>query len=171
MSGKLTRDEILREMLETLVKGWGRKAVCDALDELVGPTKPKGATGKQSVQVAQSEIKAVQLVQDMRIPEERKQLILQFAKDYDAGTAFPRKSDVKTFLASHNQSPKELRSRNQAFSKMIPILKRMSEKGLLTLISRSRHSGPAELGSISDAIKYAGENLRGTSKDDVGNEG
>jgi len=171
MSRKLNRDEILREMLQTLIKGWGHKDVYDALDELVGPTKTKGLTGKRSVQVVQSERTAVQLVQDLQITKEQKELMLQFARDYDAGTAFPTKSDVKAFLASHHQSAKELRSRNQAFSKMIPILIKMSEKGLLTLMSRARHSGPAELGSISDAIKYAGENLRGASADDAGNEG
>lgn len=169
MSRKLKREEILREILVTLINGWGRKAVYDALDELVGPTKTKGVADKRSVDATHTEPKAVQLVENLQISEGRKILMLQLAEAYDAGSAFPRMSDVKAFLVSHQQSAKELRSRNQAFREMIPILEKMSEKGLLTLMSRSRYSGPADLGSISDAIKDVGQNLRGPSTDDAGN--
>lgn len=171
MSNKLNRDQILREMLETIVKGWGQKAVYDALDDLKGPTNRDGLADKLPIEAANSEPKAVKLVKDLHIRDEKhRNLMLQFARHYDDGTAFRKMSDVKAFLASHHQSTKELRSRDQAFRMLIPIIERMSEKGLLTLISRSRHSGPAELGSISDAIKGAGRYLREPSTDDGINE-
>ena len=106
------------------------------------------------------------MVQGRLIAEDRKPLMLQLAAAFDAGTAFPRMSDVRAFLSSHHQNVKELRSREQAFRKMLPLLERMSEKGLAKVISRSEHSGPAELNSISDAIKNAGESLRGVPEGD-----
>lgn len=167
MSAKLNRDEILREILSTLVKGWGRKAVHDALDKIKGEWV-NGPEEKYTEETKGGESKIIPVVENLLIPEERKILILKLARAYDAGVAFPKMSDVKAFLASHHQGVKDLRSRDQAFNKMIPILQRMSEKGLMKVISQSHYSGPVELGSISDAIKGAGQDMRGTPEKDNG---
>jgi len=164
MTTKLSRDSILREMLNTLVKGWGPKAVYEALDEVVGSSVAKSSS-HQSSRVADSEPNAVQLVENLPIFGERKVLLIQFARDFDTGAAFPKIADIRAFLASHHRTSKDLRSRDQAFRRMIPLLAEMSEKGLMKVISRSQHSGPAELEAISDAIKGAGENLRGGTSD------
>ncbi|MGX1499007.1 hypothetical protein ACSSV1_004058 [Labrenzia sp. MBR-25] len=169
MSTKLNRDEILREMLITLIKGWGRKAVYDTLDEIAAQSSSASSGERGVVRKVQSEPSAVQLVEELPLLDERKQLMLQLAKQFDAGTAFPKISDVRNFLASRSRNPKEVRSRDQGFRKMLPLLQEMSAKGLLKVMSRSHHSGPAELGSISDAIKDAGQNLRGSNFDDDGN--
>lgn len=165
MSKKLTRDEILREMLTTLINGWGRKSVFDALNEIAGVDKAEDVANMQPGGTASNELNAVRLVTELQITNGRKVLMLQLAKDYEAGSAFPKISDVKAFLASHNHRTNELRSRDQSFRMIIPILQKMSEKGLLVLLSRSRHSGPADLGSISDAIKSVGQNLGAQKKD------
>ncbi len=170
MSTKLNRDAILREILRTLIDGWGRNAVYDALNEIAGANKTEASPGRHVAEAAKIEPKAVQLVEDLPIAGDRKHLMLQLARAFDAGSAFPRISDVRAFLASHHQMAKELRSRDQAFRAMIPLLQRMSEKGLLKVMSRSHHSGPAELGSISDAIRDAGQNLRGSTTDDDGDK-
>lgn len=159
MSVKLNRDAILREMLTTLVKGWGRKAVYDALNEILGA--PDTINNRPAANYSHSEPRAVKLIEELPLSGDRKALLLQLARNFDGGTAFPKMSDVRAFLASHHQNSKDLKSRDQAFRKMVPLLAKMSEKGLMRVISRSQHSGPAELGSISDAIKGAGENLRG----------
>jgi hypothetical protein len=166
MSARLNRDAILREMLDTLVRGWGAKAVLAALNEVVATTDARSSRARHSGETGPPEQKAVQMVQGRLIAEDRKPLMLQLAAAFDAGTAFPRMSDVRAFLSSHHQNVKELRSREQAFRKMLPLLERMSEKGLAKVISRSEHSGPAELNSISDAIKNSGESLRGVPEGD-----
>lgn len=165
MSAKLSRDAILREMLSTLVKGWGRKAVYDALDEIVSAAA-EVSSNRQNSELLRSEPRAVQLIEELTISEDRKALLIQFARDFDAGIAFPKLSDIRAFLASHHLEAKDLRSRDQAFRQIIPLLTEMSEKGLTKIISRSQHSGLADLGSISDAIKGAGESLRGPNSGD-----
>ena len=170
MSNKLNRDEILREILSTLIRGWGSKAVYDNLDEVVGKARSEGDAGKRSSKASPLEPKAVKRVEKLKIPEERKDLMLKFARDYEAGSAFPKLSDVKTFLASHHCDVQDVRSRDQAFRRMLPIIEGMSEKGLLKLMSRSHHSGPAQLGSLSDAIKDTGQNWRERGTNDAGDE-
>jgi len=161
MSDKLNKDEILKEMLGVLVRGWGRIAVYGALDELVCRPPLEGKSAHQSVDLAETESKAVNLIEELEIAGERRALMLRLARDYDAGTAFPRIADVRAFLASHNDNAKELRTRHEAFRRMIPILRGMSEKGLEKILSRSRHSGPTELGLLSDAIRDVGKSRRG----------
>lgn len=165
MSTKLSRDAVLREMLSALVKGWGRKAVWETLNEVVESTE-ETSIHRQNFEPKKSEPRAVQLIEALSISGNRRDLMIQFARDFDDGIAFPKLSDVRAFLASHHQSARRLRSRGQAFRMIIPLLAEMSERGLMKIISRSQRSGPADLGSISDAIKGAGENLRGTSSDD-----
>jgi len=160
MSAKLTRKVILRDLLNTLVNGWGRKAVIEALEDIVGPTS-SARTGRSSVKSVSNEPKAVQLIEKLELSDTKKELFDQLAREFDAGRAFPKIFDVRAFLFSHLQNAKEVRSRGHGFQKMIPILEGMSEKGLMNLISRSHHSGPAELDPISDAIKGMGEDLRG----------
>lgn len=160
MSGKLNRDEILRGILQTLVDGWGHGAVSRALQSLAGPAKP-GQPGASNPRREADEGAAVQLIAEMEIPADRKTLLLDLAKRYDEGTAFPKISDVRSVLIAHQQNAKDLKTRTQAFKRLIPVLSGMSEKGLEKLISRSHHSGPAELEDISRAIRGAGEDLRG----------
>lgn len=160
MSNKLNRDEILREMLDTLVKGWGRKAVYEALDELAGTKKSVRLGSDSSDDRTLVETRAVQLVEDLSIAADRKNVMLELAAEFDAGNAFPSTADVKAFLASHQLDVKEIRSRHQAFRRMIPILLRMSDKGLFSIISKAHQTGPAKLTFISDAIKDVGYKRR-----------
>ena len=164
MSGKLNREQILHEMLDTLVKGWGLRAVQDALANLNTATASENAKSGQPSSSAERESKAVELVLGLTLPGDRKTLLVEIAKAFDSGFAFPRNSDVKSFLSAHNNPAREIRSRDHAFRLMIPILERMSEKGLARVLSSSRHSGPAELGSISEAIKDTGNDLRGAPR-------
>tara|TARA_R110002049_G_scaffold53928_1_gene150429 strand:- start:973 stop:1482 length:510 start_codon:yes stop_codon:yes gene_type:complete len=166
MSTKLTKNDILAEVLETLVRGWGRKAVRQALDavEQGGKNHPAslefGSAGHKSRVMNAEGAGAEQIAQRITTPDHKKELIIKFAKDYDKELAFPKLSDAKRFLAAHNVMLKELKSRNQAFKKMLPILVGMSEKGLMNVITRSRYSGPASLEDISDAINESGRSMR-----------
>jgi hypothetical protein len=161
MSDQLSKAQVLHEMLDVLVKGWGRKAVQDALAALYPNSSPRGVTKGQQKPELDRDSKAFLLVTSLSLPEERRSLLIDIAKAFDNGSAFPKNSDVKAFLAAHNSPAKELRSRDHAFRLMLPIFARMSEKGLVRVLSASRHSGPAELASISVAIKDTGNDIRG----------
>ena len=163
MAGKLSRDGVLRGILQTLVSGWGYNAVLASLQNLDTPIDRKRSSPRAHGK-AIHEASAVRYVEDMDVSANQKGLLFALAESYDEGSAFPKLTDVRTFLMSHQQDAKDLKSRPQAFKRMLPILLKMSDKGLEKVLSRSRHSGPAELEPISNAIRGAGEELRGTNR-------
>lgn len=157
---KLKRDEILREILKTLVDGWGKGTVLAALEAL-DKALPEGNANRGEGAAEDIARGAEALVAEVELPSEHRQLMMDLARRFDDGGAFPKLGDVRSFLLSHQQNAIGLKSRVQGFKRMLPILSRMSPKGIEHLIARSHHSGPADLGEISDAIRGAGENLRG----------
>jgi hypothetical protein len=165
---KLNQTEILRELLRTLVAGWGIGRVRDALDALEAESDeaPKTARPRRAQSDAQRG-SAVALAEDLDLAPERKTLILALARAYDDESAFPTLGDARAFLLSHNRDAKDIKTRPQAFRRLLPLLTSMSEKGLETAIARSRHSGPAKLDAISKAIRDAGETMRGSPNPDA----
>lgn len=157
---KLNRDEILRGLLQTLVDGYGYRTVEEALQQLAVPSDAQKQK-RSNLPHGESPRGAETLVAELDLPPDRKLLIAELAKRFDQGSSFPRMSDIRSFLLSHQQNANDLKGRVPAFKRMLIVLSAMSPKGLEKLISRSHHSGPADLGAISDAIRGAGEDLRG----------
>lgn len=171
MNSKLNRDQILNELLRTLVLGWGFAPVSHALQELQRNNDWTSPSPKSKKATQKDDSQAEKMLEVAILPDHTKEMIVEFARNYDRKLAFPKLSDAKSFLISHHENPKDVKNRNQAFSRMIPLITKMSEKGLARLISYSRHSGPARLDAISDAIKDAGANYRGQLTDSRNNEG
>lgn len=157
---KLNRDEILRGLIQTLVDGWGQSAVRNALEEL-GSSQEFGRSKAPKGRADDLGPKAAKLVSDLEISPDRKAVLVELAERFDEGRAFPKLRDIKSFLLSHHRDGADLKTRETAFKRMLPVLIEMSPKGLEKLLARSHHSGPADLGAISDAIRGTGENLRG----------
>lgn len=160
---KLNRDKILRELLQALVDGWGHSAVQKVLDGL-GPAGeiPRRTRAKSRDNPVHQ--RAVDLVEELKLPPDRDAILTELARRFDEGSAFPKIADVRAFLLSHHLSGADLKGRIPGFKRMLPVLLEMSSKGLERLLARSHHSGPAELGAISDAIRGAGEQMRGRDK-------
>lgn len=159
MANLLTKDEILHETLQTLVRGYGRAAVSHALENLThAPAFKESPRGKR-VQVENEKPEAVDYVDSM-MPFPNSDLIRRFAEEYDRGAALPKSADIKRFFIENRIAADSPKSRNQAFRQILPVLRRMSDKGLLRLLSRSQYSGPAKLDEISEAIRGAGSDLR-----------
>ena len=157
---KLNRDEILQGLLQTLVDGWGNTAVRAALDALGAPQRER-ASGRTSRGAIPIGARAVDLVAELHLDPDRLIPLHELAVRFDDGVAFPKLGDIRSFLLAHQRDGGDLKGRVAAFRRMLPVLAGMSPKGLEELLSRSHHSGPADLGAISDAIKGAGESLRG----------
>lgn len=162
MGGKLNKDEILSEMLTVLVRGWGVKAVRSALKAF---EPESGVEDSDQVSVAsETETDAVKIALNSSDLGDSRDLIIELAKAFDGGHAFPKNSDVKSFLAANGKHVKDIRSRNHAFRLLLPVIIRMSEKGLLRLLANSHYSGPTQLGLISEAIEDTGNSFRGNRR-------
>ena len=163
MTTKLNRAEILGQLLRTLIEGWGHSAVQGALDD-IGETKPTRLATSKELKERRPSDAAIRLVSGINISGPRAALLRSLAVQFDRGDAFPTMADAKAFLLSRNGDARNLKTRNDAFKRMVPFLLEMSEKGLEKVISRSHHTGPADLLEISQAIRGAGESLRGHPK-------
>lgn len=162
---KLNREEILQGVLKTLVDGYGMRAVKAALKDLDEPVLSKSRVRKEKAP-PQTESGALALIGEIDLTPEQKPLIEELARRFDQGSAFPKMADIRGFLRSHQQDATDLKARVPSFKRMLPVLTAMSSKGLEKLLARSHHSGPAELAPIADAIRGAGEDLRGGSGND-----
>lgn len=160
MVAKASRDQILKRLLHALIDVWGYEVVLATVQSLQTSSGGHETESRKGQGSRQPET-AVTYATEIATSPERKKLIIHLAEMFDRGTAFPTLSDIRSFLKSHQLDARDLKSRSHAFKKMLPVLVGMSEKGLEKVISRSHHSGPAMLESISDAIRGAGESLRG----------
>jgi hypothetical protein len=159
---KLNRNEVLRELLQTLVDGWGRNAVAAALTDLgICADLSNRRRAERPDRDGERERGAFALIAELELAPDRKVALSELAARFDEGIAFPKTGDIRRFLLAHQQNAAELEGRVAAFKRMLPVLSGMSPKGLEKLIARSHHSGPAELAAISEAIRGAGEELRG----------
>jgi hypothetical protein len=159
---KLNRHEILQGILQTLVDGWGQSRVRAALDALELSDGSRTRKRRKSEAEARAP-NAAELVTDLELSADRKAILIELAKRFDEGSAFPKLGDIRSFLLSHHRSGVDLKGRIPAFRRMIPVLVEMSPKGLEKVLARSHHSGPADLGAISDAISGTGADLRGST--------
>ncbi len=161
---KLNRDELLRAFVQTLIDGWGPTAVRQTLEELSGaPSTERQRRGVETPQAAVTT--ASMIVGEANVPVHLKDLLTDLAMRFDSGSAFPTMGDIRSFLVAHQRNGGDLKSRLSGFKRMLPVLTEMSPKGLEKLLSRSHHSGPADLGAIADAIRGTGEALRGRPED------
>lgn len=160
MAGKLTKSEILKELIETLLKGWPKSEIFAAIENASGSEVNRGNAKQGSEAQAAEEPRATIFIDQLRLPIERKEALLNVAKAFDAGHLLPTQGDIKRFLEQRSISAKDIKGRNQAFRRMMPVLVRMSDKGVQKLLTQAHLSGPAELSDISEAIKSSGSSLR-----------
>jgi hypothetical protein len=156
----MNKDEILNGILRTLIRGWGEATVRAAIEHVShDPTGTPDRARAKKVRRESEQPDALKFVEGM-LPLANQELLLRFAQEYDREQALPKLADIRRFLAAHHVRRVDIKTRNQAFRYVFPLLRGMSEKGLLRVIDRSRSSGPAQLDEISDAIKYSGSDMR-----------
>ena len=162
--------QLLRALLSPLVKEWGVREVEDALHDIyrarqhLADTRPstdeeRGPDYHHTVKRSKRPT-AVEIVQRLKIPEERRPLLLTLATQFDHKTFLPSIGDVKHFLEMHGHGTDAIRQRPDAFRRVISILLNMSHESLSKWIERGAHSGPSQLGPLSDAIRTSSEAIR-----------
>lgn len=165
MSSKINKEQILEDILRTLVAGWGRQGVKDAL-ERVGAEPRDGAKVPKPIELEQTE-EAPQAFEYARSRNfgANQRLIEELAREYDEGKIFARNADIQNFLKSHGYRLRESKSRNQAFRLISSALANMSRKGVMGVIERARYSGPAKLEEVSEAIGQRAQASRRAGRD------
>jgi hypothetical protein len=85
--------------------------------------------------------------------------LLQLAERYDQKQFLPSVADVREFLIMMGERPVGMKDRQEAFRVLLQSLMRLPVERLQQFVRTALHSGPSELGPLSDAIAAAGERL------------
>jgi hypothetical protein len=99
-------------------------------------------------------------VEQAGLEGERKEALLRIADRYDRKRFLPSVADVREFLAMMDEGPIGMKDRKDAFRALLRSLMRLPVERLQQLALTAQHSGPSELGPLSDAIGAAGERLQ-----------
>jgi hypothetical protein len=157
------RETLLNRLLRTLVEEWGHERVAAALaraavssndSSVEHPPSPKlrpSAKGARPSATAQIERAALE--------GEQKDALLQLAVRYDCKQFLPSVADVREFLIMVGERPIDMKDRKEAFRILLRNLRQLPIERLKQLASSALHSGPSQLGPLSDAIAAAGERL------------
>src|SRR5450631_22813 len=158
-----TSETLLDRLLQTLVDEWGQEKVAAALartavswnDPLAGrPPIPKPRhSGREARPNAAAQIERAAL------EGEQKDALLQLAVRYDCKQFLPSVADVREFLIMLGERPIDMKDRKDAFRILLRNMMPLPVERLKQLANTALHSGPSELGLLSDAIAAAGERL------------
>lgn len=160
MSSKITKPQLLHELVTTLLRGWTKSEILAEIDAICGSIPDKSGFVSSEIEKKAEEPRARTMIEHLNLPPDRHEALVRIAIAFDRGEILPTQSDMKRFLEQRSIQAKDMKSRNQAFRRMIPALLKMSDKGLQRLLTQTNFSGPAELSDISNAIKLAGSSFR-----------
>lgn len=154
-----TIDDVFNELLAR----YGRSELQRRLELLLdnaGPAPsasrrkraPKSVPGKRR----SKRKSAAEYVEAMDVPEARKGVMRGIAKRFDEKRFLPTIADVRYFAQVHGVDAATFRSRDTTIPRLFSLLSSMDEDRLRWIERSGMFSGPADLDSLSDAIKEAG---------------
>ena len=165
MVKKISKNNLLDRLLKVLIDEWGYSSVRERLEAVnisneaqsgeVEPSKQRRPRKKTQKPTASS------LASKISIPSEQKRLIQILAERYDAKLFLPTVGDIRYFFEMHGEVPPSSKQRGDKFRKILKLLSTLQENTLRKIIEDDAHSGPAQLGPLSDAMRNAGKQRLG----------
>lgn len=158
-----SRKALLIKLLQTLLDEWGYEEVASALAStavLQNAALSGDAEGsKARSSKKKGRLSAAEQVERAILESGQKEALKQLAIRYDQKLFLPRVADVREFLLMMREKPLGMKDRNQAFRSVLQALVQLPVTRLQQLAQTPLHSGPSELGPLSDAIAAAGARL------------
>lgn len=159
-----SRKLLLSNLLQALVQEWGRQEVEAALRELSDVTqgihhrsvvihRKSRIAPRKSRMSASEQVARAQLLDTQRAP------IRELALRFDSKQFLPSVSAVREFLFMMGGRPVGVKDRSDSFRSVLDALSRLPEERLRRLVDSAIHSGPAQLGPLSEAIAAASVSL------------
>jgi len=158
-----TRGTLLSKLMQTLVDEWGHEKVAAALADTAVSSNEQALerAPSQKRRTAPKGVRpsATEQIERAALDGERRDVLLQLAARYDSKQFLPSVADVREFLIMMGERPTDMKDRKDAFRILLRNLLPLPIDRLTQLASTALHSGPSQLGPISDAISAAGERL------------
>lgn len=161
MVKKISRDNLLGVLLKVLIDEWGYDPVRERLETLhisngaqsreAYPSKQRRPRKKTEKPTASA------LASKISLPSEQKRLIQRLAERYDAKLFLPTAGDIRYFFEMHSEIPPSSKHRSDYFRRILKLLSTLQESTLRKIIEDDAHSGPSQLGPLSDAMRNVGK--------------
>jgi hypothetical protein len=158
-----SRKALLNNLLRTLVQEWGHEEVQAALAQLscgVGEADapPLGRSSELTPKI-RTKLLASEQVARARLSDTQAIVLRELAVRFDRKQFLPSISDVREFLVMMGERPGAIKDRSSAFRLLLTALSELPQERLERLANSARHSGPSQLGPLSDAISAAANSL------------
>jgi hypothetical protein len=151
-----SRRVLLNKLLQMLVDEWGQEEVAAAL---AGTAISSSHRSQPRSSGEKSRLSAIAQIERTALEGEQREALLQLAERYDRKQFLPSVADVREFLIMMGERPIGMKDRKEAFRVLLQSLMRLPTERLQQFVRTAQHSGPSELGPLSDAIAAAGERL------------
>ena len=160
--------KFLNDLLAPIIRQWGRDEVLHAISEIHETDTIKNTYNTSFLEErkrSSQKPSAVMIAEKYNLPSEKRILLIEIAAQFDHKSFLPTISDVRNFLKMRGEDAGSIKQRPEAFRKVIKAIVDMPDESLQRLIRGSRHSGPSQLGPLSDAIKAASASVREQNAD------
>ena len=154
---------LLNRLVQCLVDEWGHEEVEAALTSVAVSSNDRSvgqaAGPKPRPSGRGARLSAIEQVERTTVEGDEKRPLLQLAARYDRKQFLPSVADVREFLIMAGERPSGMKDRQEAFRVLLRTLMQLPLERLQKLASSELHSGPAQLGPLSDAIAVASDRL------------
>ena len=157
-------NSLLNKLLRALVEEWGYQRVESELARMLH--EDGGADSTHSPAAAtrynrksRRQTSAIEQVTRAEFAPGKKEALAEIARRFDKKMFLPTSADIREFLVMLGEKPQPTKDRAAAFRYLLTPLSALPAERLKYLASSSLHSGPSQLGPISDAISDAAASL------------
>lgn len=152
---------LLVNLLRPLVDEWGYEDVLAALGEVRSRSgnSTTSRVGGKSHRVGDAKVTAVTQIERAELRDEQMASMMLLAERYDSKQFLPSVADVREFVIMLGERPAGMKDRREAFRILLRSLRNLPIEQLRQIAETSLHSGPSELGPLSDAIAAASGRL------------
>lgn len=157
-----SRKSLLVKLLDTLLDEWGAEEVSSALSRALqmrarlGGGSDKGALPPARIAPRPT---AVALVEKAELHPDKREKVLFIARKYDLKEFLPSVADVRHFIIMAGERPVSMKDRIEAFRVVLKLLSSLPSDRVDRIKEIASHSGPTQLGPISDAIGAASKRI------------
>jgi hypothetical protein len=154
------RKSLLNNLLRTLVREWGYEAVEAALTGLSQTDASELAgTNDRGTRRRPPKLLASEQVARAHLSETQGETLRELAGRFDRKQFLPSMVDVREFLIMMGERPGAIKDRSEAFRRLLEALSKLPPDRLSRVANSARHSGPSQLGPLSDAISAVAASL------------
>jgi hypothetical protein len=151
--------KLLENLLLVMLREWGHLEVENALARLMANTQSLDELSAHERRATPRKLLAIEQLQRAKLSDAQIPSLTELARRFDQKQFLPSTSDVREFLIMIGERPSGIKDRAEAFRKLLKALVKYSPERLEQLANSSRHSGPSQLGPLSDAITSAARSL------------